>query len=174
MAERLSLLTDRRAEQKASGIWIGSKGVTTPLHHDAWTGLLFQLTGSKRVLISAPGANADKTIVYGVNHDTLTADDLVVSNASCTTNCLAPLAMVLDAAFGIETGYMTTIHAFTGDQPSHDTAHRDLYRARAASLSSVATSIPPTRPSVMFATSAARLSSRLILGFARPSATRRS
>ena len=96
--------------------------------------------GTKRVLISAPGKNADRTVVYGVNHGDLTADDLIVSNASCTTNCLAPVAMVLDRAFGIRTGYMTTIHAFTGDQPSHDTNHKDLYRARAASMSMIPTS----------------------------------
>ena len=96
--------------------------------------------GSKRVLISAPGKNADKTVVYGVNHHDLTANDVIVSNASCTTNCLAPVAMILDRAFGIRTGYMTTIHAFTGDQPSHDTNHKDLYRARAASMSMVPTS----------------------------------
>ncbi|MCX7567668.1 type I glyceraldehyde-3-phosphate dehydrogenase [Sulfitobacter sp. F26169L] len=96
--------------------------------------------GSKRVLISAPGKGADKTVVYGVNHTELTANDIIVSNASCTTNCLAPVAMVLDRAFGIKTGYMTTIHAFTGDQPSHDTNHNDLYRARAASVSMVPTS----------------------------------
>ncbi len=96
--------------------------------------------GSQRVLISAPGKGADRTVVYGVNHDDLTGDDVIVSNASCTTNCLAPLAKVLDDTFGIETGYMTTIHAFTGDQPSHDTAHRDPYRGRAASASMVPTS----------------------------------
>ncbi|MEM9967732.1 MAG: type I glyceraldehyde-3-phosphate dehydrogenase [Pseudomonadota bacterium] len=96
--------------------------------------------GSKRVLISAPGKGVDQTIVYGVNHNDLGPQDVIVSNASCTTNCLAPLAKVLDDAFGIETGYMTTVHAFTGDQPSHDTAHRDLYRGRAASLSMVPTS----------------------------------
>ena len=96
--------------------------------------------GSKQVLISAPGADADRTVVYGVNHGDLTAADRIVSNASCTTNCLAPVAMVLDQAFGIKTGYMTTIHAFTGDQPSHDTNHKDLYRARAASVSMVPTS----------------------------------
>ncbi|MEL6750887.1 MAG: type I glyceraldehyde-3-phosphate dehydrogenase, partial [Pseudomonadota bacterium] len=88
--------------------------------------------GSKRVLISAPGAGADKTIVYGVNHDTLTADDTVVSNASCTTNCLAPVAYVLQNTFGIEKGYMTTVHSYTGDQPTLDTMHSDLYRGRAA------------------------------------------
>ena len=96
--------------------------------------------GSKRVLISAPGKNADRTVVYGVNHAELTADDKIVSNASCTTNCLAPMAKVLDDEFGIETGYMTTIHAYTGDQPSHDSAHRDPYRGRAAALSMVPTS----------------------------------
>lgn len=96
--------------------------------------------GSKRVLISAPGKNADRTVVFGVNDAELTADDHVVSNASCTTNCLAPIAKVLDDAFGIETGYMTTIHAYTGDQPSHDSAHRDPYRGRAAAVSMVPTS----------------------------------
>ena len=96
--------------------------------------------GSKRVLISAPGAGADKTVVYGVNHDTLTADDVVVSNASCTTNCLSPVAMVLHQEFGIEKGYMTTVHSYTGDQPTLDTAHKDLHRARAAALSMIPTS----------------------------------
>jgi len=96
--------------------------------------------GAKRVLVSAPASGADKTIVYGVNHDSLTADDLVVSNASCTTNCLAPVAYVLNNAFGIEKGYMTTIHAYTGDQPTLDTMHKDLYRARAAAMSMIPTS----------------------------------
>jgi len=96
--------------------------------------------GSKRVLISAPGANADRTVVYGVNHDTLTADDTVVSNASCTTNCLAPVAKVMHESFGIVKGYMTTVHAYTGDQPTLDTAHKDLYRARAAAMSMIPTS----------------------------------
>ena len=96
--------------------------------------------GSKRVLVSAPASGADKTVVYGVNHDSLTSDHLVVSNASCTTNCLAPVAMVLNEKFGIKTGYMTTIHSYTGDQPSLDTMHKDLYRARAASLSMIPTS----------------------------------
>jgi len=96
--------------------------------------------GSKRVLISAPGKGADRTVVYGVNHDELTAEDVIVSNASCTTNCLAPVAKVLDDTFGIETGYMTTIHAYTGDQPTHDSPHRDPYRGRAAALSMVPTS----------------------------------
>ena len=102
-------------------------------------------SGAKRVLISAPGADADRTVVYGVNHMDLTSDDVIVSNASCTTNCLAPIAMVLDDKFGIKTGYMTTIHAFTGDQPSHDSNHRDLYRARAASVSMVPTSTGAAR-----------------------------
>lgn len=96
--------------------------------------------GSKRVLISAPGEGADKTIVYGVNHDTLTRDDLVVSNASCTTNCLSPVAKVLNDVVGIERGFMTTIHSYTGDQPTLDTMHKDLYRARAAALSMIPTS----------------------------------
>jgi glyceraldehyde 3-phosphate dehydrogenase len=96
--------------------------------------------GSKRVLISAPGDGADKTIVYGVNHKTLTAADIVVSNASCTTNCLSPVAQVLHAAIGIEKGMMTTIHSYTGDQPTLDTMHKDLYRARAAALSMIPTS----------------------------------
>ena len=96
--------------------------------------------GSKRVLISAPGDGADKTIVFGVNHDTLTAADLVVSNASCTTNCLSPVAKVLHDAIGIEKGMMTTIHSYTGDQPTLDTMHKDLYRARAAALSMIPTS----------------------------------
>jgi len=96
--------------------------------------------GAKRVLVSAPSAGADKTIVYGVNHDTLTKDDLVVSNASCTTNCLAPVVDVLHSAFGIERGMMTTIHSYTGDQPTLDTMHKDLYRARAAAMSQIPTS----------------------------------
>lgn len=96
--------------------------------------------GSKRVLISAPGDNADKTIVYGVNHDTLTSDDIVVSNASCTTNCLSPVAKVLNDTVGITRGFMTTIHSYTGDQPTLDTMHKDLYRARAAALSMIPTS----------------------------------
>lgn len=96
--------------------------------------------GSSRVLISAPGKEADKTIVYGVNHDTLGPDDLVVSNASCTTNCLAPVAKVLNDTIGITKGFMTTIHSYTGDQPTLDTMHKDLYRARAAALSMIPTS----------------------------------
>ncbi len=96
--------------------------------------------GAKRVLVSAPATGADKTIVYGVNHDTLTAKDTVVSNASCTTNCLSPVAKVLHDAIGIEKGMMTTIHSYTGDQPTLDTMHKDLYRGRAAALSMIPTS----------------------------------
>ena len=96
--------------------------------------------GSSRVLISAPGKNADKTIVYGVNDNVLTSDDIVVSNASCTTNCLSPVAKVLNDAVGITKGFMTTIHSYTGDQPTLDTMHKDLYRARAAALSMIPTS----------------------------------
>ena len=96
--------------------------------------------GAKRVLVSAPADNADATIVFGVNHDKLTKDHLVVSNGSCTTNCLAPVAKVLNDTVGIETGFMTTIHAYTGDQPTLDTLHKDLYRGRAAAMSMIPTS----------------------------------
>jgi glyceraldehyde 3-phosphate dehydrogenase len=96
--------------------------------------------GAKRVLVSAPAEGADLTVVYGVNHDKLTKDHKVVSNASCTTNCLAPVAKVLNDAVGIEKGFMTTIHSYTGDQPVLDTMHKDLYRARAAALSMIPTS----------------------------------
>lgn len=96
--------------------------------------------GAKRVLVSAPADNADLTVVYGVNHGKLTKDHIVVSNASCTTNCLAPLAKVLNDTVGIEKGFMTTVHAYTNDQPSLDQMHKDLYRARAAALSMIPTS----------------------------------
>ena len=96
--------------------------------------------GAKRVLVSAPCDDADLTVVYGVNHDKLTKDHLVVSNASCTTNCLSPVAKVLNDTIGIEHGFMTTIHSYTGDQPTLDTMHKDLYRARAAALSMIPTS----------------------------------
>ncbi|CUJ96493.1 Glyceraldehyde-3-phosphate dehydrogenase 2 [Ruegeria denitrificans] len=96
--------------------------------------------GAGKVLLSAPGKNVDKTIVFGVNHNTLTANDNMVSNGSCTTNCLAPLAKVLDEGVGIENGIMTTIHAYTGDQPTLDRRHSDLYRARAAAMSMIPTS----------------------------------
>ena len=95
--------------------------------------------GAKRVLVSAPADGADLTVVYGVNHAKLTKDHLIVSNASCTTNCLAPVAKVLNDAVGIEKGFMTTIHAYTGDQPTLDTMHKDLYRGRAAALSMIPT-----------------------------------
>jgi len=96
--------------------------------------------GAKRVLVSAPCDGADQTIVFKVNDDVLSADDLVVSNGSCTTNCLAPIAKVIHDAVGIERGYMTTIHSYTGDQPTLDTMHKDLYRGRAAALSMIPTS----------------------------------
>ena len=96
--------------------------------------------GSKRVIVSAPATGADRTVVYGVNHHELTKDDIVISNASCTTNCLAPVAKVLNDAFGIEEGFMTTIHSYTGDQPTLDTMHKDLYRGRAAAMSMIPTS----------------------------------
>ena len=96
--------------------------------------------GAKRVLVSAPADNADLTVVFGVNHQKLTKDHLVVSNASCTTNCLSPVAQVLHELVGIERGMMTTIHSYTGDQPTLDTMHKDLYRGRAAALSMIPTS----------------------------------
>ncbi|MBO4683658.1 MAG: type I glyceraldehyde-3-phosphate dehydrogenase [Alphaproteobacteria bacterium] len=96
--------------------------------------------GAKRVLVSAPSAGADKTIVFGVNQDTLTANDIIVSNASCTTNCLAPVAKVLDEQFGIKSGWMTTVHAYTGDQQLLDKNHKDFRRARAAAMSMIPTS----------------------------------
>ncbi|HEY8947620.1 MAG TPA: type I glyceraldehyde-3-phosphate dehydrogenase [Rhizomicrobium sp.] len=96
--------------------------------------------GAKRVLVSAPADGVDNTIVFGVNDNALTKDDIVVSNASCTTNCLVPMAKVLHDAFGIEKGFMTTIHSYTGDQPTLDTLHKDLYRGRAAALSMIPTS----------------------------------
>ncbi|MFP4274837.1 MAG: type I glyceraldehyde-3-phosphate dehydrogenase [Paracoccaceae bacterium] len=101
--------------------------------------------GARRVLVSAPSSGADRTVVYGVNHDSLRSEDRIVSNASCTTNCLAPVAQVIDDAFGIETGYMTTIHSYTGDQPTLDALHKDLYRARAAAMSMIPTSTGAAR-----------------------------
>lgn len=101
--------------------------------------------GAKRVLVSAPSKGADLTVVYGVNHDKLTKDHLVVSNASCTTNCLAPVAHVLNQSFGLNHGYMTTVHAFTGDQRTVDTLHSDPRRARAASVSMIPTSTGAAR-----------------------------
>lgn len=96
--------------------------------------------GAKRVIVSAPADGADITIVYGVNHQKLNNAHLVISNASCTTNCLAPVAKVLNDTVGIEKGFMTTIHSYTGDQPTLDTLHKDCYRARAASMSMIPTS----------------------------------
>ncbi|MDP2493100.1 type I glyceraldehyde-3-phosphate dehydrogenase [Shimia thalassica] len=96
--------------------------------------------GAKKVLLSAPGKNVDKTIVFGVNDEMLAASDTMISNGSCTTNCLAPVAKVLNNTFGIESGIMTTIHAYTGDQPTLDRRHKDLYRARAAAMSMIPTS----------------------------------
>lgn len=96
--------------------------------------------GARRVIVSAPADGADLTVVYGVNHEKLTKDHMVISNASCTTNCLAPVAKVLNDAIGIDKGFMTTIHAYTGDQPTLDTMHKDLYRARAAAMSMIPTS----------------------------------
>jgi len=96
--------------------------------------------GAKRVLISAPAKNVDRTVVYGVNHDTLLPSDVIISNGSCTTNCLAPMAKVMHDAVGIESGLMTTIHSYTGDQPTLDRRHDDLYRARAAAMALIPTS----------------------------------
>lgn len=101
--------------------------------------------GAKRVLVSAPSQGADLTVVYGVNHDQITSEHKVISNASCTTNCLAPVAKVLNDAFGIEKGFMTTVHAYTSDQPTLDTMHKDLYRARAAGMSMIPTSTGAAR-----------------------------
>jgi glyceraldehyde 3-phosphate dehydrogenase len=101
--------------------------------------------GARKVMVSAPADGVDATIVYGVNHDTLTKEMTVISNASCTTNCLAPMAMVLDRAFGIERGYMVTIHSYTGDQRTVDTLHKDPHRARAAALNMIPTSTGAAR-----------------------------
>ncbi len=101
--------------------------------------------GARKVLISAPSGDADQTVVYGVNHDMLEADHEIVSNASCTTNCLAPVAKVINDAIGIERGFMTTVHAYTGDQPVLDTLHKDLHRARAAASSMIPTSTGAAR-----------------------------
>jgi len=101
--------------------------------------------GARKVLLSAPGKNVDRTVVYGVNHDMLQAGERMISNGSCTTNCLAPLAKVLHEGIGIESGIMTTIHAYTGDQPTLDRRHSDLYRARAAAMSMIPTSTGAAR-----------------------------
>ena len=101
--------------------------------------------GSKKVLVSAPCKNADKTIVFGVNHQTLTENDVIVSNASCTTNCLAPVVKVLHENLGIIRGFMTTVHSYTGDQPTLDTMHSDLYRSRSAAMNMIPTSTGAAR-----------------------------
>ena len=101
--------------------------------------------GASKVLISAPGTAVDKTVVYGVNHDSLSADDKIISNASCTTNCLAPVVSVLDRLCGIKQGFMTTIHAYTGDQQLLDSEHRDMYRARAAGINMIPTTTGAAR-----------------------------
>jgi len=95
--------------------------------------------GAKRVLVSAPADGADQTVVFGINDDKLTKEHVVVSNGSCTTNCLAPMAQIMHQSFGIESGFMTTIHSYTGDQPTLDTMHKDLYRARAAAQNIIPT-----------------------------------
>ena len=112
----------------------------TGLFKEAEKARVYLERGARRVLISSPARGADRTIVYGVNHDSLEPSDTIISNASCTTNCLAPVAQVLHAAVGITRGFMTTVHAYTGDQPTLDRNHSDLYRARAAALSMVPTS----------------------------------
>lgn len=101
--------------------------------------------GAKRVLVSAPAKGADRTVVYGVNHNDLTKEDVIVSNASCTTNCLAPVAKVLHESIGLTRGFMTTVHSYTGDQPTLDTMHKDLYRARAAGLNIIPTTTGAAR-----------------------------
>ena len=113
--------------------------------NDRETSAAHLAAGARRVLVSAPCKNADATIVYGVNHHEITPDQLVISNASCTTNCLAPVAKVMADSVGIEAGYMTTIHAYTGDQPTLDTSHTDLRRARAAAMSMIPTSTGAAR-----------------------------
>ena len=112
----------------------------TGKHNDGQKANAHIARGAERVLISAPAKNVDRTVVFGVNHRDLISSDAVVSNGSCTTNCLAPLAKVLDEAIGIERGIMTTIHSYTGDQPTLDRRHDDLYRARAAAMAMIPTS----------------------------------
>ncbi len=132
------------AERDPSKLPWGDMGVDlvmecTGIFNDKDKAMAHVNAGAKKVLCSAPATNADKTIVYGVNHDTLEASDVVVSNASCTTNCLSPMAKVLNDLCGIDHGWMTTIHAYTGDQNLHDGPHRDQYRSRAAALSMIPT-----------------------------------
>jgi glyceraldehyde 3-phosphate dehydrogenase len=133
------------AERDPSNLPWGDLGVDivaecTGIFSDRDKAAIHLAAGAKRVLVSAPSKGADLTVVYGVNHHKLTPDHLVVSNASCTTNCLAPVAHVLNRSFGLNHGYMTTVHAFTGDQSTVDTLHSDLRRARAASVSMIPTS----------------------------------
>src|SRR5476651_1504241 len=113
---------------ECTGFFASKKGASA--HVDA---------GAKRVLVSAPADNADLTVVFGINDDKLAKDQVVVSNGSCTTNCLAPMAQIMHQSFGIEHGFMTTIHSYTGDQPTLDTMHKDLYRARAAAVNIIPT-----------------------------------
>jgi len=117
----------------------------TGIFKDADKARVYLDSGAGRVLVSAPSKGADRTVVYGVNHDTLRAGDRIISNASCTTNCLAPVAQVLHQAVGITRGFMTTVHAYTGDQPTLDTLHKDLYRARAAAISMIPTTTGAAR-----------------------------
>src|SRR6056297_3828287 len=117
----------------------------TGLFTDRDKAALHLQNGARSVLVSAPSKGADRTVVYGVNHDSLRPEDRIVSNASCTTNCLAPVAKALHDAIGITRGFMTTIHSYTGDQPTLDTAHKDLYRARAAALNMIPTSTGAAR-----------------------------
>ncbi len=117
----------------------------TGVFTDAARARIHLANGAGRVLVSAPSAGADRTVVYGVNHASLQGSDRIVSNASCTTNCLAPVAHVLHSAIGIRRGFMTTIHSYTGDQPTLDTMHKDLYRARAAAMSMIPTTTGAAR-----------------------------
>ena len=117
----------------------------TGIFKDADKAKVYLENGATRVLVSAPSKGADRTVVYGVNHDTLRAADKIISNASCTTNCLAPVAKVMHETVGIVKGFMTTIHSYTGDQPTLDTMHQDLYRARAAALSMIPTTTGAAR-----------------------------
>ena len=117
----------------------------TGIFKDADKAKIHLENGASRVLVSSTSKGADRTVVYGVNHDTLRAEDKIISNASCTTNCLAPVAMVLNDSVGIVKGFMTTIHSYTGDQPTLDTLHKDLYRARAAAMSMIPTSTGAAR-----------------------------
>ena len=123
-------------------VWEGVDVVLecTGQHNDGHKAAKHKERGAGRVLISAPAKNVDRTVVFGVNHRDLIAPDAIVSNGSCTTNCLAPMAKVLDEAIGIERGIMTTIHSYTGDQPTLDRRHNDLYRARAAAMAMIPTS----------------------------------